>query len=77
MPKMNVVLVSIQNKELARASVHATGITQGSSLSFHYYNTGLEETAEVQVPINLSTMVPASPPCTTQTLWKEKNPQKT
>lgn len=50
MSKMNVVVVSIQNKELVRASVHATGITQGSSLFFHRYNMGLEETAEVQVP---------------------------
>lgn len=79
MPKMNFVVVSIQNKELVRAPVHAAVVAQGSGLSFCHYNMALEETAEVQIPINASTqtMVPASCPCTTQPLWKAKNPQKT
>ena len=78
MPEMNFVVVSIQNKELVRVPVHATGVARGSGLSFHHYNMALEETTEVQVPINLSTktMVPASCPCTTKPLWKAKKPSE-
>lgn len=77
-PKINFVVVSIQNKELVRAPVDATGVAWGSSLSFHHYNMALEETTEVQVPINPSTqpLVPDSPACTTKPLQKAKNPSE-
>lgn len=78
MPKKNFVVVSIKNKELMRAPVHATGIALGRGLSLHRYNMALEETTEVQVPINPSTqiMVPASSPCATKPLQKAKKPSE-
>lgn len=75
MPKMNFVVVSLQNKGFMRAPVHAAGIARGSGLSFCHYDMGLEETTEVQVPINLNTQTTV-PPCTTQPLWKAKNPSE-
>lgn len=53
--KMNFVVVSVQNKECARAPVYAAGIAHSAGFFFYHYSTGLEETAEVQAYRNLNT----------------------